>query len=91
MEDFLKITDRTSKIVEYDRKRGIVFMLNKEKPSSSAMRLYCIKLKNVENNGSDSDDDNRKKRALSFGGDIQGSFKFDYIREVKLELKNQVL
>lgn len=69
MEDFLKITDRTPKIVEYDRKRGIVFMLNKEKPSTQSMRLYCIKLRNVENNGSDSDDDNIKKRALSFGGD----------------------
>jgi hypothetical protein len=69
-DDFVKISESiykiftyflgTAKIVEYDRKRGIVFLINKEKPTKT-LRLYSIKLKHVENGNSDSEEEKSRK------------------------------
>lgn len=44
----------TVKFIEYDRKRSVVFLLNKEKPTST-LRLVTVKLKFELSSESDSD------------------------------------
>jgi hypothetical protein len=43
------------KLIEYERKRGLLFLLNRDKPSNS-LHLYTIKLKYREKTDYDSDE-----------------------------------
>lgn len=47
------------KFVKYDRRRGIIFMMNQEK-QDRLLRLYTVKLKKEMVEDSDSDDRNIK-------------------------------
>lgn len=71
-DDFIKISEskilfqwtilETGKLVHYDRKRGIVFLLNRDKPSVDSMTLYSLKIKEVISRDSDSDDGRKSKK-----------------------------
>jgi hypothetical protein len=72
--------------VEYDKQRGIVFLLNLERPTES-LTLYTLKLKHAEH-GSDSDDGGRNGK---MNESMHGGYKFGFIREFKLTLSRSVL
>ena len=78
----------TAKFVEYDRKRGIVFLLNRNKPSDY-MTLFCIKLRKGSLDDKDSDDEGNRMEFNSSRHSI--SYKFSFIREVRLNLNNSVI
>jgi hypothetical protein len=50
----LSCTDQNTKHVEYDPKRGIVFMINNEK-SDRLIKMYAVMLKKEINDESESD------------------------------------
>ncbi|CDW78749.1 UNKNOWN [Stylonychia lemnae] len=82
-QDFLKISEKTAKLVEYNEKRGIIFLLNQEKPSQN-MILYTIKLKIADDHDSDSDD--AKKRV-----NLTEGYKFWFIKEMRLNLNYSII
>lgn len=101
---FLKVSIRicliilleTAKIVEYDRKRGIIFLLNKDKASQS-LNLYTIKLKYADHDDSDSDDGGSKINSKYAGGSSLGAdrsvggFKFGFIKELRLNINYSII
>jgi hypothetical protein len=68
----------TTKVIEYIREKGLVFLLNKEKPSET-LRLVTVKLKLEHLGDSESDDldiGNKGKHVSLV------SPRFDFVREV---------
>ena len=76
--DQLTFTDQTTKLIEYDSERGIIFLINLEKVERQ-ITLYTIKLKKEFSEDSESDD----ARSLST------HIKFEYITETRLQIGNE--
>ena len=79
----------TVKFIEYDRKRSVVFLLNKEKPTQT-MRLVSVKLKFELNCESDSDDGDSSKNQLKkkTKNENISEPRFEFATEVQLKLSS---
>ena len=73
--DHIILSDKTTKLVEYDKKKGIIFLLNKCKPTTSNLKLCTIKLTN------DPTDDKEEEQNV----------RIHYVTEVKLNISNSIL
>lgn len=79
----LALTEHYSKFVTYNSKRGIIFLMNKEK-QDRMLKLYCVKLKTEISDDSESsrhsDEDEMKA--------LQQKLRFYFISEFRLQLGN---
>jgi len=79
--DVLRFSDTTTKLIEYNREKGILFLLNKAKPEHS-LRLFTVKLKGYSNlDFSESEGENDKDNKM----------KFEFVTEARLKLNNMAL
>ncbi len=79
----------TVKFIEYDRKRSVVFLLNKEKPTQT-MRLVSVKLKfelNCESDSDDGDSSKNHKKKKTKNGNISEP-RFEFATEVQLKISS---
>lgn len=74
----------TTKIVEYNREKGIVFLLNREKPAES-LRLVTVKLKLEHIGDSESEDLDSPKHSKEKHRALVNP-KFDFVKEVQLKV-----
>lgn len=81
---FLRIPEDTSKIVEYNREKGIIFLLNKAKPDKH-LQLCTVKLKSAGFVNSDSDEGGKGDDEYS------GKLKFEFVTECRLKLNNMIV
>lgn len=81
--DFLKMPSPTAKLVEYNREKGIIFLLNKAKPDKY-LNLCTVKLKSGLSSNSDSEEGNTKD-------ENSNKLKFEFVTEARLKLNNMVI
>ena len=81
--DYLKLNEKCKKFVEFDKRRGIVFLLNVKKVQTKKLTLYTIKIKQTEEKGSDSSSGEDSPR----DGKVRG-MKFSFIKEMSLSINN---
>jgi hypothetical protein len=67
--------------VEFDKRRGIVFLLNVKKVQNKKLTLYTIKMKQTEEKGSDSSSEEDKNRDCKVRG-----MKFSFVKEMNLAI-----
>lgn len=79
----LAISDQVPKFVSYDRKRGIVFLMNREK-QDRMIKLYAIKLKREISDDSESDRNSDEALSCFF----QSKLRFYYVTEYRLQICN---
>jgi hypothetical protein len=85
--DFLRIAEVTTKLVEYNREKGIIFLLNKSKPDKH-LQLYTVKLKSGGVVASDSDEGNG---GVTKEDENAHKLKFEFVTESRLKLNNMVI
>jgi hypothetical protein len=51
------MVDKTRKLIEFDEQRGLIFILNKNTPTTKVLRLYTIALRQRLNGQPESNSD----------------------------------
>jgi len=74
--------------VEYNREKGIVFLLNRERPAES-LRLVTVKLKLEHLGDSESEDLDSPKHSKEKHRALVNP-KFDFVKEVQLKVSKQL-